>query len=395
MESSLMNKISWKCVIVLLASLLTLQNLVAATPESTDSSLQALQQLQRLTQSTREQVASQTQPQTPVPPPSGEPLPKQQNALPAGTPGSTQTSPPVQQGQQAIAGPPQPTAQQPPTTLSATSGGSHETRMQSVVSAEAEEAIEEAAFKAALKDTFPLSPEQILRLRQAYNTTRLAESSEPGTPPKPVASSQIVNLAPGSTPPVIRLAQGFVSSLVFLDSTGAPWPIAAYDLGDPQTFNIQWNRTDNTLMIQAMKLYKYGNLAVRLHNLNTPVMLTLIPGQKAVDYRVDLRIQGIGPNAKPAPTGQGLPPGANPLLLKILDGVAPPGARVVNVTGGEAQAWVQSDKLFLRTRLTILSPGWIATMESADGMRAYEMTKTPMLLVSQEGKIMQLKIEGL
>lgn len=255
--------------------------------------------------------------------------------------------------------------------------------------------IDQRAFEGVTRQMFPLTPEQIIRLRQIYNTSEFAQASTAGTPPKPTATSQFVNLSPGSTPPVIRLSQGFVSSLVFLDSTGAPWPISAYDLGDPSSFNIQWDKTSNTLMIQAIKLYNYGNLAVRLRGLNTPVMLTLIPGQKAVDYRVDLRVQGYGPNAASTPTEEGLPPSASDLLLHVLDGVPPPGSQRLTVSGGDARAWILNDKMYVRTNLTILSPGWIGSMTSADGMHAYEMQKSPVLLVSWHGKVMQLKVEGL
>lgn len=255
--------------------------------------------------------------------------------------------------------------------------------------------IDVRAFEGVTRQLFPLSPEQILRLRQLYTTSEFALASTAGTPPKPTATSQFVNLSPGSTPPVIRLSQGFVSSLVFLDSTGAPWPIAAYDLGDPTSFNIVWDKTSNTLMIQAIKLYNYGNLAVRLRGLNTPVMLTLIPGQKAVDYRVDLRVQGLGPNAIKIPVGVSLPPNASDLLLHVLDGVPPAGSQRLTVSGGDARAWLLNDKIYVRTNLTVLSPAWIGSMTSADGTHAYEMQKTPVLLVSWHGKIMQLKIEGL
>ncbi|AHE67902.1 DotH/IcmK family type IV secretion protein [Legionella oakridgensis] len=257
------------------------------------------------------------------------------------------------------------------------------------------EAFDEMAFENVTDQLFPLSPEQTIQLKQMYQTSEYAKQSPIGTPPKPTATSQIVNLSPGSTPPVIRLSQGFVSSLVFLDSTGAPWPISAYDLGDPSAFNIQWDKTSNTLMIQASKLYTYGNLAVRLRDLNTPVMLTLIPGQQAVDYRVDLRIQGYGPNAKNLPTEIGIPPSANDVLLNVLDGVPPPGSTRLTVSGGDARAWLLNEKMYVRTNLTILSPGWIGSMTSADGMHAYEMQKSPVLLVSWHGKVMQLKVEGL
>jgi intracellular multiplication protein IcmK len=257
------------------------------------------------------------------------------------------------------------------------------------------EIVDNKAFKDLTRQLFPLTAEQILRLKQMSQAAEFAQTSTAGVPPKPTATSQFVNLSPGSTPPVIRLSQGFVSSLVFLDSTGAPWPIVAYDLGAPSAFNIQWDKTSNTLMIQAIKLYNYGNLAVRLKGLNTPVMLTLIPGQKAVDYRVDLRVQGYGPNAKNMPMEQGLPPHASDILLHVLDGVPPAGSQRLIVSGGDARAWLANEKMYVRTNLTVISPGWLASMTSADGMHAYEMQKAPILLVSWHGKVIQLKVEGL
>jgi intracellular multiplication protein IcmK len=269
------------------------------------------------------------------------------------------------------------------------------TPTQIVADTSANKLADSMAFEAVTNHLFPLSPEEVHTIKKLYQKNEMAQVAAVGTPPKPTATSQFVNLSPGSTPPAIRLAQGFVSSLVFLDSTGAPWPISAYDLGDPAAFNIVWDKVGNTLMIQANKLYTYGNLAVRLSGLNTPVMLTLIPGQKAVDYRVDLRIQGIGPNAKALPLEEGIPPSTNDLLLHVLDGVPPPGSDRLVVSGGDARAWIFDERMYVRTNLTILSPGWIGSMTSADGMHAYEMQKSPVLLVSWHGKVMQLKIEGL
>lgn len=255
--------------------------------------------------------------------------------------------------------------------------------------------IEQGAFQGLTKQLLPLSPAQIHKLRQLYDQAQYAAAADPSVPPQPTATSRYVSLAPGATPPVIRLGAGFVTSMVFLDSSGAPWPIESYDLGNPTAFDIQWNKKDNILMVQAKSYYTYGNLAVRLKGkeANTPVMITLIPGQQAIDYRVDLRIQGLGPNAS-APISEGLPGQPNPELLNVLDGVPPAGTQRLNVFGGDAEAWLKGDKLFIRTRLTILSPSWIANMTSADGTKAYEMQKTPLILVSNQGKVMQLKIEG-
>ncbi|MCE3044431.1 DotH/IcmK family type IV secretion protein [Legionella sp. 16cNR16C] len=344
--------------------------------EQSDSAQQALQQLRMLQQKLSAQQG-------------GNSSPSPQLNLPLGNAAGT-TAQSTTQTQQTTTVVNATTGQQisgPPKTPGAPD--------QQVLTANDNDVIDKQAFDGVLKQKFPLTPEQIIRLRHAYQANDFAETSTAGTPPKPTATSQFVNLSPGSTPPVIRLSQGFVSSLVFLDSTGAPWPISAYDLGDPASFNIQWDKTSNTLMIQALRLYNYGNLAVRLRGLNTPVMLTLIPGQKAVDYRVDLRIQGYGPNAKSMPMEEGIPPAVSDILLHVLDGVPPDGSTRLVVSGGDARAWLLNDKMYVRTNLTILSPGWIGSMTSADGMHAYEMQRSPVLLVSWHGKVMQLKVEGL
>ncbi|MCH9770504.1 MAG: DotH/IcmK family type IV secretion protein [Gammaproteobacteria bacterium] len=253
--------------------------------------------------------------------------------------------------------------------------------------------VSQQAFLQTVRNMLPLTPAQVHTLRTLLNRTQRAASEYPGTPPRPTSAAVMVNLAPGSTPPVIRLRKGFVTSLVFLDSTGAPWPISAYDIGNPKAFNVQWNKKGNTLLVQASDTYKSGNLAVILKGQNTPVMVTLMPGQAAVDYRVDLRVPGLGPNANPVLSN--LPTTQSPQLLQFLNGIPPHGAKTLRVDGGDCQAWMFDDHIYLRTRLTVLSPGWLASMRSPDGTHVYEITRTPIILASSRGQIVQLEIQGL
>lgn len=249
------------------------------------------------------------------------------------------------------------------------------------------------AFANMIKSMMPLSPAQIKTLRRLFDRSQYAAATYPGTPPKPTSSSVAVNLSPGATPPIVRLRNGFVTSLVFLDATGQPWPIQAYDIGDPNSFNIQWNQKGNTLLVQSNTTYKSGNLAVMLKGQDTPVMITLMPGQHAVDYRVDMRVPGLGPNA--SPTMSSLPDTANPKLLDFLNGVPPSTAKELQVDGGPCQAWELGGKVYLRTTLTVLSPSWLASMSSPDGTHVYEVTKAPIVLASFRGKVVQLTVQGL
>jgi intracellular multiplication protein IcmK len=248
-------------------------------------------------------------------------------------------------------------------------------------------------FQDILKQQFPLSNDQIRALHLKFKDVQRAIAAPPFAP-RPTVSSKVVVLSPGSIPPVIRLASGYVSSVVFVDQTGAPWPLQGYDVGDPGSFNIAWDR-GNILMIQGSKPYATGNMAVKLSGLPTPVMLTLVNDQKVVDYRIDLRVQGLGPNARPALGGDSIPPEANSLLLDLLQGIPPTSSQALTVTGGQAQAWMYAGRLLLRTSYTVLSPSWSATMSSADGTKVYEMGRTPLILVADNGRIISLKVEGL
>lgn len=251
------------------------------------------------------------------------------------------------------------------------------------------------AFSGVVSQMLPMTPEQIGRLKQLFNETQAAAVAPAGVPPRPATTSVLVNLSPQATPPVIRLGAGYITSMVFMDSTGQAWPIDAYSIGDPMAFNIQWDKKGNTLLVQAMSFYKRSNLAVILKGLNTPVMLTLISGQEAIDYRVDLRVPGMGPNA--VYIQNGIPDAANPMLLDVLNGIPPNGSKTLKVSGGDCQAWLLNEKLFLRTSLDVISPAWKAVMNSMDGTHAYELQPSPVILALQHGKdkTITLTLEGL
>jgi intracellular multiplication protein IcmK len=255
--------------------------------------------------------------------------------------------------------------------------------------------VSEEAFATMSHQMMPLTPEQIKTLHYLFDQTQKATADYPGIPPKPTSTSLVVNLSPGASPPIVRLQRGYVTSLVFVDATGAPWPIQMYDIGDQKSFNVQWNNKGNTLMVQALTQYTSGNLAVVLKGLNTPIMITLMPGQHAVDYRVDLRVPSLGPNANPALSG--LPAVESPALMNVLDGIPPHGAQalIVEGAGQSCQAWLVNGKVYLRTRMSILSPAFISTMSSPDGTHAYEIQATPIVLALSRGQTIKLTIKGL
>ncbi|MBP9725960.1 MAG: type IV secretion protein IcmK [Gammaproteobacteria bacterium] len=254
--------------------------------------------------------------------------------------------------------------------------------------------IAKAAFSQLLGRTMPMTPDQIHDFKKAVDTTQRAVAIPANAPPKPMSSTLLVSLAPGEQPPAIKMSQGFISSLVFVDASGAAWPIQAYDLGNSQAFNVQWDKTTNVMMIQPLQPYTYANLAVRLKGLAPPVMLTLVPGQSVVDYRVDVTVMGQGPNSSGMESRAGLPKDASAALLGVLDGIPPEGSKAMTVSDGSGEAWLSQGVMYFRSRYTVLSPAWLDSMQSPDGMHAYQLPVTPLLLISKLGKPVEVGIQG-
>lgn len=255
--------------------------------------------------------------------------------------------------------------------------------------------LRDEAFKQMLNRTLPLRPDQLITLHKELEKSKQAVATPPSAPPTPISSTLTVDLSPGSPSPLIRLATGFVSSIVFLDATGQPWQIADYSLGNPKDFNIQWDQKTNTMFMQSVKNYATGNLAVRLAKLDTPIMISLVTGQKVVDFRIDLHVKGRGPKALIPILEDNLPTSAKFSLVSTLDGVPPQGSLEVKVVGDYGRAWLYNGRLLFRTKLNLLSPAWTAKVSSADGTQVYELNKTPVLLASKNGKAIKISIEGI
>lgn len=259
--------------------------------------------------------------------------------------------------------------------------------------------LHQEAFDQVARQAMPMTPDEITKFKDMLAVTKRAASAPPGVPPKPLLSVQPVSLSPGSVPPVIRLQEGFVSSVLFTDSTGSAWPIEAYDMGNSSAFNVQWQPGSNMMMIQAMSMYTYGNLAVRLRGLGTPVMITLVPGQQVVDYRIDLQVDRPQPQQQLASKffyeKRKLSSPLNTTLLTILNGITPQGAQVLTSSDSDCQAWVLGNKMYLLTHLTLLSPNWLAIMRNSDGTKAYELPKTSAIIVSKYGEPITINFKGL
>lgn len=265
-----------------------------------------------------------------------------------------------------------------------------------------ESEIRERAFNASITGLLPLQPMEIRKLLERYDRTQQAVEIPVYPYPEPEVVVETVSLDPGATPPVVKLGVGHVTSLTILDVTGAPWPImditwaGNFEVAQPSSGNAEHPATTGHMIrITPMSEFAYGNISVRLIELKTPVIFTLKTEREKVHVRFDARIPEYGPFASAPIIEAGITTVAGDSVLNaILDGVPPQGAGRVDVSGADARttAYKYNGSTYVRTPLTLLSPGWSSSVSSADGMNVYTVANAPVLLLSDQGRMVRARL---
>ncbi|MDO8954490.1 MAG: DotH/IcmK family type IV secretion protein [Gammaproteobacteria bacterium] len=247
------------------------------------------------------------------------------------------------------------------------------------------------AFQQLLNTSFPLSPDQIHEFKNTAATQQEANAMPPGDAPANGTSAIIpVTVKPGGLMPIIRIGQGMITSLVFIDASGQVWPITSFSIGDAKSFNVQWDKKSGVLMVQGEALYAQSNIGVMLQGMQIPVMLNLVVGQKQWDYLDYIRMD----QNQDGSTGLPQPAQAPGYLIDLLNGLPPVGAVELNTSDSNVQLWSFESNYLLLTHASLLSPGFISR---ADGpgttpLHAYELPVAPYILISNQGNIERVQV---
>ena len=255
------------------------------------------------------------------------------------------------------------------------------------------------AFEQTEDTITPMTPDQLQSLMQSLEITEAVASDS--RPPEAVMTAEALNLS-ATRPPVVRVAQGFGTSIVFTDRTGAIWPITAYQGFNDKLFAVSASTTSGNkddlptiLVVQPVASAGTGNLVVTLQDLQTPVVLNLALGQKTIDARKEFKLPRAGPNAA-TEYHAASPTGIDAALLNVLNGLPPSASATrVQMSGVEpdAIAWRDGDALYLRTVAELYSPEYRQRANHPSGLHAYQLPDVPVLLVSFDGTMTEVMVK--
>lgn len=254
--------------------------------------------------------------------------------------------------------------------------------------------------QAALDRQAPLTADEVRQLLQELGKrNRAGLENHTGKPPaKPVTSVETLDLSPGATPPVVRVAPGQGAVLSFADAAGRPWPIA-----DDLNFNsaaYEVKLIAPHLYTVALKQPAGASLSIVLKDLPRPVVVTVIPAGDEVDYLKEFTVPRFLGNKPPTTVAVAANGGALAYnaaeLLDYLYRTPPKQARQLAVVGMPGvMAWQNSTTtMVVRTAGLLVIPAWKRRHASTDGMAVYEVPLSPVVTVAQDGIQHRLSVSG-
>lgn len=275
-----------------------------------------------------------------------------------------------------------------------------------------EKSSEDKAFARSLKGQFPMTPEQIREFRERMDNTKRAVHKK--TPPKMINRTRRLSFETGKKSPVVRIAPGYVTTISFFDCTGEPWPVTSVVLGNPNFYNVQRPKNQNNVItIAALKEYVDSNLALtfKAQNMPTTIQLKTVSGsdERETDSLVVFRADQRGPNADQPMIGPRPDPTIDSIMMQFLDNVPPRSATRIRLLSDSGETrdmqlaweerqgvalWSYQDSLYLRSKHPLTWPAWNAVAKGPGGVRVYELSRVPSIMVSQGGRSVVYEVGG-
>lgn len=250
------------------------------------------------------------------------------------------------------------------------------------------------AKEQAQKKLRPFSSDEILQNR--IKDTEIERAANiPIINSKQIISSENLDVD-NPKPIIIRTSPSKVSSIIFFDSTGAPWPIEYALPGDEEMFTITPAGSEkNVATIIAGKNFVQSNAVLGLVGLPTTIVLELQADPYNTDSRKSLRLPRTGPKAKQISVAtQDLVENSPPELLSLMNGSKLAGSKLLKLDGVKSgNAYLYNGYIYLTSKYILMWPAALNSASSPTGKNVYKLHKSAKnLIFSVDGEKAYAKI---
>lgn len=256
----------------------------------------------------------------------------------------------------------------------------------------------------SLDSIAPMTGAEIKRFQSSIYERSSAGSQVPGGPFKTQTRQIIVDTSPGVAPVTIHVAIGQGCAVTLIDRTGAPLLIDGIQAFSA-TFAAKVLATEraetegtNIFTVEARQLTGGGNIIVQLIGQTSPISFNVEVGRSPiVDSQLNLVLpftsskRTFSAGERIGAINDAQLPGDD--VQSFLAGIPPEGAQDVTVKNRrDVMAWVYKSRLYLRTRLMPISPGYFSKFAATDGTAVYELPMVPVVTLTGDGREVEAEL---
>lgn len=239
------------------------------------------------------------------------------------------------------------------------------------------------------------TPGELRQIKKMWDEMRKAQEKPAGDQPKPVISMMNLDLSPGKTPPLVRISNQTGVIMTFMDANGSRWPVERtinLSDGEIETEEKPAVENQNSIYAKAKKFGGLGNIAIFLKGFDVPIVITLMAGQKDVDYRVDFRVPSVigGAGFAASQPRQEF----DDRLVSAIMGITPRGCDKTTSSDAAVMAWKCGTETVIRANGVLLSPATIdgKRVTGQGGINAWVVPATPIVTMLYGGAEHYVKI---
>lgn len=257
------------------------------------------------------------------------------------------------------------------------------------------------SLRRSIQDRFPLSPDEIKVLRERDLGVQEAQN-------RPVVDVESIirtmNLDIDDNKPFgLYVSRGFISSMVFYDQSGNPWPIKGDVIGDESAFGSRTIGEENHIAVFEIKRsFAQSNALIYLEGLNVPLSVRLMGAEGKVDARLSVRVPRFGPQsggggdglrgARMAPEVRNAPQ----QMIDLLGTGRIEGAREFTLEGIAGRAFFHDGNLYIRSKSDLVIPPIQPPMSqeivSPTGYNVYRIPPVTQLTFSENGSLVPVRV---
>ncbi len=198
----------------------------------------------------------------------------------------------------------------------------------------------------------------------------------------------------------LRVSPSYVSTLIFVDAAGAPWPVAHRVLGDSSAVSSEVldDGNGNVVVVQNSQQARFreSSAMFMLRGAQAPITVRILGDDRVVDARLTVQVPSFGPlSGGRRDVGDGLTHRDS----RIMDMLGDPNQDYVTARfrlvahEGTADGLARVEALrtddgrvFVRGPMRLVSPSWTQQAVSETGMRIYEVPPVHQYIFAVEGE---------